>query len=470
MPLPSPRLSLAPRLTLALAVTASAGCLALEEPEETGTAASPQVMLNQVMLNQVMLNGLTGTISNLEALISSPLASKTFSPVGPLPHALMDPDARTFMTYLVSCALTGEDVITWTHPLYGHHYKWQGALGRCPAWADGAPDKPCRERVSACLLARENLEGKSVAISQRGLSLDGPLALEEELPPKPTTLEGDLVSSLAPCVGFASGPTRNCGWDAHASRLGTCAPGEDVILECEPGSDTLVVRVCDGIEACDHGDPRVLAEATACGKAADTVSFTCGEDGAFAAMIGPPKGHTTFSQSLWSGSFAGASGAEFPAREGALFAIAEGAFYGDIFNPASRHPGVTVTINPSNGEAFTTFAPGVADGDVIYQDAYACHAPEWSAGQAYMLHRLCAVVPNEGQTDDKLLCLARSLGPCTAPDEPSRCSTSDAQPEVGDGDYGGCEDGEGAVRDWPVTVYLHQPCDVVSSPRACRRP
>jgi hypothetical protein len=80
----------------------------------------------------------------------------------------MDPYAREFMEYLVSCALPEGDDLTWV----GGNQTWDGALGLCPSWKNSAPDQECQELVSACLLARTNAYGQSVSISVRGLYTD----------------------------------------------------------------------------------------------------------------------------------------------------------------------------------------------------------------------------------------------------------------------------------------------------------
>jgi hypothetical protein len=79
----------------------------------------------------------------------------------------LDPYAREFMEYLVSCALPADDDLTWGIQ------KWDGSLGLCPSWKNSAPDEDCQELVSACLLARTNAYGTSVPVSLRGMHTDG---------------------------------------------------------------------------------------------------------------------------------------------------------------------------------------------------------------------------------------------------------------------------------------------------------
>lgn len=94
----------------------------------------------------------------------------------------MDPYAREFMDYLVSCALPEGVELAWTNG--AQNELWEGSLGLCPSWETFAPDQECQELVSACLLARTNAYGHSVEISLRGLYTDDtpmPLGLTEQL-------------------------------------------------------------------------------------------------------------------------------------------------------------------------------------------------------------------------------------------------------------------------------------------------
>lgn len=452
----------------ALLALAAAACLDLEEPE-LGTTAVPQIMLNQIMLNQIMLNGLTGTVENLQHLSTSPLADHTFGPDGPLSMALHDPDARVFMEYLVGCALSPDQEVSWQDPFSLAEHSWRGALGLCPAWATGAPSVDCQEVVSACLLARENAHGKSVAVSSRGArpTKAGPAALPlaAEVPPKATDIDGKPIASFEPCAEPAAGAERDCGWSASSSRLGLCSPGKAVTLHCQEQDGPLVLRVCDGIEGCDAGAPTNLAQALLCAPSSPTeLEFVCGDSGAFAAMLGPDEVEGD-DDDTWTGAVTSSAGAILPASEGELFQVAEGAWYGNLFAPRWRHPGITRAVR-SNGDIVTKF--DIASwGDVVYQDTHACYAPGWTAPKAYLHERLCALV-----TDDQNvvleLCLSSSVGPCS-PAEGGACATDDGEPSFGDGDFAQCEDSHGVVRSWPLTGYLHDACDVVDHPKLCAR-
>lgn len=92
---------------------------------------------------------------------------------------LCDPYARQVMKRVVECALGGSasnlpaQSVTWLDPESGQTATWTGSLGLCPAWHHGPPDAGCLERVSACVLARLNEQGKAVALSIRGWQYAG---------------------------------------------------------------------------------------------------------------------------------------------------------------------------------------------------------------------------------------------------------------------------------------------------------
>ncbi len=73
-----------------------------------------------------------------------------------------DQDFQDTIRYLVECALPeGESV---TKNIQGQTLTFQGMLGLAPEWEDGACDVDCQEWVSACMLARTNASGETVAI------------------------------------------------------------------------------------------------------------------------------------------------------------------------------------------------------------------------------------------------------------------------------------------------------------------
>jgi len=270
-----------------------------------------------------------------------------------------------------------------------------------------------------------------------------------------TTLSATAIASFLACKVTQQGPSRNCGFTASKSLVGTCSPGQDVTLDCKADSSELAVRVCQGPDGCNHSSPLNLLEDTVCTAETPSTTFTCGEDSAFSAMVGP-----VVSGQNVTGGFAGATGGTFPARELQVFAIEEGSFYGNLFNPAELNSAISRTVDAAG--VVSTFFPDTGGAELeVYRDAFACHDPNWTDGMAYLSHRLCAadLVADNG-INTATLCAADKLGVCIGGPTPA-CSTGDAAPVVGDGDNGGCKDEVGVVRQRPLTVKLHLPCDLI---------
>lgn len=152
----------------------SCGNAPLPDPGVDGRSG---VVHNAITVNALTTNALTTNAANLQALLQSKLADASFE-TGSLSEALWDPSAQEVMAYLVSCALSPGQSVTW-RPASGvgpppPATTWEGALGLCPQWHAGgvADNAACQELVSACLLARNNAAGVEVQISLRGRDVD----------------------------------------------------------------------------------------------------------------------------------------------------------------------------------------------------------------------------------------------------------------------------------------------------------
>lgn len=67
-------------------------------------------------------------------------------------------------TYLVECALSADQSLSKTRKSDGQTFVLAGAVGLAPEWRDGACGVECQEWVTACMLARTNVTGTSVAL------------------------------------------------------------------------------------------------------------------------------------------------------------------------------------------------------------------------------------------------------------------------------------------------------------------
>jgi hypothetical protein len=161
-----------------------------------------------------------------------------------------------------------------------------------------------------------------------------------------------------------------------------------------------------------------------------------------------------------------ASGMALPVSEveAITFDVAEGAFFGDLFVPELVSPAIHRTVFPT-GEVRDGLSglPGGTTLDV-FPSMWSCHGPEWLNPSQYHRGRVCTIEHYGAGGSQKTitLCAARSAGACD-----TTCSTSDAAPLVGDGDWQGCVDGDGSAWAHGLSSYLDEPCDVVPLTFAC---
>ncbi|RMH40677.1 MAG: hypothetical protein D6689_13070 [Deltaproteobacteria bacterium] len=472
------QLRLPPRCTrsgVALGAALSAlltGCAIDGDLPPVGTDAREQIMLNQIMLNQIMLNGLMAMPDTIDAVVSHPLAASTYEAgaVGDLGYRLHDPDARMFLTYVARCALSPDQAFAWTDPYDDADYEFRGALGLCPEWHTGPASTACQHIVSSCLLASNNAHGLSVMYSPRAeLPSGGGIPLGPRVPAKPTTRDGEPIASFEPCGGAEVGAARDCGWRADASWIGRCTPGAAVVVGAgAPPPDACaaapvgaaagepVLRICAGLAGCNHGSADMLAEADGtCGTGFPSAAFTCPASGTFAVLVGPRVAE----DGVWAEP--AAIGALFPAPEAAVFTVREGAFYGNLFDGASRTADVTYAFDASTGTGTWTVAPTSGAAPIyVYENMWACYDPGWTFGDAYLHDRLCAI----GAAAE--LCAARVVGPCAPRGwQPGACATGDGPAVAGDRDFQDCRDRNHDVWPWPVTSVLNGACDAVPRDR-----
>jgi len=421
------------------------------------------IFTNGIFTNGIFTNGIGTNSMAAEVIINKGLDDAVLDPI--IQTNLEDPATQQFMRYLVSCALRPSQIVTWTsafNPAVSQNYR--GDVGLCPEWEVNPPTKECRQRVSACLLARNNAFGVSVAISLRGHRDDvNPIPLAPRTMPWPfkwrTSTQVDSSKACAfPTVGLA----RNCGW--RGAGVGVCTPGTPVTISTgcslDSGDGNTMLRVCRRVHFCDSGSPELLAaNDNGCGYK-PKVSFICPPDGTYAVL------RANFRSWLPAAMTPVASSGELPAPEPAVFAWREGGFYGDIFEAISNEKR-QVRINPIKGNLQEQIRPGtdkaafeesnwrdevretLAFRGVIYPKMFACSSKEWNAQDAYFQLRVCA-----GPTGEN--CAAKYVGPCF----PESCGSDNAHPSSFD--YKDCKDGS-PEPPWsqPITTFLNQPCDLV---------
>jgi len=453
-------------------------------PEEAGAELATQEadirIANSLTTEALVLNALS-TNPQANALLGSSGLKALFDLETGDPyirHQLLDPDARKFMEYLTSCALPSNQSLSWKHPDTGAVTTWPGKLGACSEWYFNPPSQECLNRVSACVVARNNAFGRRIELSMRGehpVSM-GIFGIESATRPTPYDPDtSQLVSSFTACTTPTQGVSRNCGW--AVDYIGRCEPGERVRLgagglapdQCADGhtlgtssGSRMVLRVCSGISGCDSQGARFLEQSDgSCGGVAPAVAFMCPAEGYFNVMKAPFL-------STQSGTVVVGVEDETPAStayalaEDKAFTVREGAFYGTIFDPRA----LAVTVQVVNGDI--RGKNQVVTGSV-YRRMYSCYDANWDEGLANATHRVCAS-PEGGQN-----CVATVTGPCVAALEDenpiSMCGTSDGPQVIGDGDYEECSDGRETLWYEPVTVFLNAACDLMppASPDLCAR-
>ncbi|HZH02959.1 MAG TPA: hypothetical protein VEY30_04180 [Myxococcaceae bacterium] len=429
-----------------------AACGELEAMGDEGLATEGQEIrvLNSLSTQALLFNALSANPEASQKMVALPLATATYAASGEpaLNTQLLDPYARDFFGYVVSCALGPAQSVTWSPPLSPPRYLWRGQVGLCPAWATGPADAECQQRVSACVLARNNALGVRVELSMRGERRpdNAPFALAPKVPvdSKRPFLASD-VPSTRPCAAPASGADRNCGWSRR--EVGRCNPAASVEVRAKgtlPGG--VVLRACSGLSACDAGDPRVLAQAGN-GVEDPIVSFTCPGEGTFGLTTAPFDSAGDPSSALY------VEGATYPASESEVYAVREGAFFGTLFGPGALRKGVRVFVDPNGRVRRPRYEiPGA-----VYTRMFACHAPGWSDGKAYLSSRLCAL-PGAN-------CAAEPVGACG-----TACKVDDGSLVPGDGDFEECASASDGWR-FPATSFLNVPCALFRAEKdpACGR-
>jgi hypothetical protein len=443
------------------------------------TAERGMRVANSLTTQALVLNAISTNPTASDLLVGAGLAP-LFAPLsgnGYLQLQLRDVDAQHFMSYLVSCALKEGQGITWREPLTQTVRRWDGKVGLCPEWETGAPSQECKNRVSACLLARNNASGRRVELSMRGEDPARPALFQLEPETHPVEFDPDLggrVPSYEECTMPQSSMHRDCGWKADF--IGRCVPGQPVRLgaggrapdQCATGAalgsssgTRMMLRVCDDLLGCDEGSARQLGQSEGtCASTDPAVTFTCPASGHFNVMAAPYDStqEGTVSVEVETGTLAAT---QYRLSESAVFGIREGAYYGNIFDSSALAAEVYV-----EEDGRIKGKEQVIKGSV-YRKMFSCQAPEWSNAAAYATYRVCALPGSEAN------CAARSTGVCidwSNRDYPaSKCEQEDGEVVKGDKDFEGCYDSEGGLWKEPVTVFLHEACGLMPGvpPESC---
>jgi len=437
-------------------------------------------------------NALIANPISLAALNASPLNDATFTTGGhpDLQLPLHDPFAQRFMHYLVGCALTPGDVVSWVDPYDSVGYQWVGDSGHCADWKIGPPSPDCLNRVSGCIFARNNKLGIPVMLSMRGAN-QGPFPSDRP-PPVTVTENIDRAMHIAvPSFMDCPGPNpilgnRNCGWIPNFA--GRCTPGSPVSLGAggvpnDPGcggcagcprmgtllGSRMIMRVCDGLDGCDAGSPRQLTDDEGlCDGApsfAPAVAFTCPASGFFSVMLAPYS-----SAESADGIVESSTTAIFPVPQTLAYTIREAAFYGNLFSPAALDQSVNVRIEEATGSVLGR--EEALRVPTAFHSAWTCYDSGWTTAQAYAYHRVCAT-PDDATPTMSRGCTAHVVGGCRfyPPPDPSFMCEFDRRGVMFPNydDYGKCHGSDGSTWYQPMTVFLYGACDIPGQQGFCER-
>ncbi|MGE0396859.1 MAG: hypothetical protein AB7T06_09095 [Kofleriaceae bacterium] len=208
-------------ITVVLVLT---GCVIDEEQAEDLSTESSDLLSS----NRIALNGITLNRSEMVAAAAGSLASAPTR----VPSLFSTSEGRERFAYMVSCSLKSDKTITAT--VAGVTYTYAGSVGLADDWATKALPPKTYGWVSACMLARTNYFGISVAISLRGPGIstagsekDAFTVLEGAFwgdlfspngklyaCPSPLKLSGSTTSTLPlrECTVSLDGATTKCGF------------------------------------------------------------------------------------------------------------------------------------------------------------------------------------------------------------------------------------------------------------------
>jgi hypothetical protein len=188
--------------------------------------------LNGLSTNGLSTNGLSTNGLSTNGLSTNGLATAEFLTwfnADPVMH-------EAVMAYVVRCAMTKQQSLTYNNPATGQRYRWKGDLGLAPQWSLGQlPSVPEQQIVSACLAAHVNKFGLHVPLSVLGQSAQGqPVSSTAgeltRFSQREACFFGNLFSDQGlyaandgPLLSASESTTRACGLSSQAQDS-DCAP------------------------------------------------------------------------------------------------------------------------------------------------------------------------------------------------------------------------------------------------------
>jgi hypothetical protein len=173
-----------------------------------------------------------------------------------------------------------------------------------------------------------------------------------------------------------------------------------------------------------------------------------------------------------------------------FFKVEEGSVYGNMFDEKRHNPNIKVEVKDHGNEKefeyivhvgkSTREHTGIGDDRILFlEDSWAAPNPAWTDADATLHGRFCVInmpVQGPGGLSFENMCGIQVLDDAYVfPSEnPANfCKRYDQAPLVGDIDHDDCPDGLGNKRKWPLTIYLHEACDLLTPEQVkqglCRR-
>ncbi|MBA3465084.1 MAG: hypothetical protein H0T46_34440 [Deltaproteobacteria bacterium] len=240
------------RTTLLVCTAALLGGCAMDEELTLSETRDEVVSTNRLAVNRLAVNRLAVNRLAVNRLAVNSLEAQDL---------MSTEEGRDVMAYIVGCALrTGETVTL--QDTAGTQYTMAGWIGLAPAWATRAPTVSERRWVTACILARTNVNGVPVHISMRhdsNLALLTTAAERTQYSQVEGAFYGDLFAStsvwyacsnrgwttLSPgtfraCALSPNGITTDCGftYTGACTNTTTCADKTAPFGGCKAGGLT----------------------------------------------------------------------------------------------------------------------------------------------------------------------------------------------------------------------------------------
>jgi hypothetical protein len=446
-------------------------------------------------------NALTTNEKAIEILRKYPLNDDVFQVEGGyIGRQLLDPKARAVFEEVVECALDASTKLHHAGTASQASTSWKGNLGLCQSWHQGPPDKDCQERVTACLMARVNTQGKAIPLSLRSVFSPprDPVSTGtrfRESPPGEDPSEGWLIGS------FSDGkcaPGQDCNW--APAYVGKCDSGEIQLAIQGPACSSVKLRVCAGIHGClgpdsghelpadfprpSHAYSKHLKDKQ--GACADSpLRFECPVEvpigGYYSVMTFSPQNDLKAPVIEQIGGLG-----TYPATEEQVFSSPEGGFYGNLFDSTKlrrscevNESGTRLVCTAANASGEQDCETGIGDDGCSKKDdplpndnVFACYSfasqkdaqeakDEESLSVAALNHRFC------NSPDPAASCFRTPPQRCRYTD-PTASNPNAGCELMGNGSIGNCKSPvDNSVYKWVIATHLNDVCSLVLDDGLC---